>query len=148
MNAPITFFADDNGDYSELSNLSPYGFTDDAGLVWPSVEHYMYGHKFTNEYREQIRTARSAKKAKLIADAHLGSVRPDWKNVMDEVMLTALRLKFSQPEMRKKLLETGDRDLIYACPFDRYWGAGRREEGKNQVGKLMMQVREEIAITA
>ena len=146
MNENIQFFSE-HDEHFELSNLSPHGFSDE-GVEWPSVEQYMLGHRFTNAFREQIRTARSPKKAKLIADAHLGSVRPDWKEVQDELMLRALRLKFSSPELQKVLIETEDRPLIYMSPFDKYWGAGRDGSGQNRVGELLSQVREELSVNA
>lgn len=55
--------------------------------------------------------------------------------------------------MLKKLLDTGDRELVEASPTDRIWGVGfamanagehREEWGENRLGKAMMAVREKI----
>lgn len=62
-------------------------------------------------------------------------------------------LKFTQNEsLRKRLLETGDRELAEASSFDRVWGIGysageaakapRDSWGQNLLGKALVRVRE------
>ena len=72
-------------------------------------------------------------------------MRPDWEEVKDEVMLQALRMKFSQnPEIAEELLATGDAILIEHTQNDAYWADGGDGSGKNKLGLLLMQVREEL----
>ena len=72
-------------------------------------------------------------------------LRSDWEEIKDSVMYTCLISKFQDPEMRKKLLGTGDAVLIEGNNHgDRYWGMVNGE-GKNKLGRLLMQVRSEIA---
>lgn len=72
-------------------------------------------------------------------------LRPDWEEVKDEVMLQALRMKFSQnPKIAKELLATGDAILIEHTRNDDYWADGGDGSGKNKLGLLLMQVREEL----
>ena len=72
-------------------------------------------------------------------------LRPDWEEIKDEVMLQALRMKFSQnPEISKELLATGDDILIEHTRNDDYWADGGDGSGKNKLGLLLMQVREEL----
>ena len=52
----------------------------------------------------------------------------------------ALRAKFSDPDLRLRLLDTKDSRLEEASPTDMYWGY----KGKNRLGVLLMQVREEL----
>ena len=60
-------------------------------------------------------------------------------------MLQALRMKFSQnPEISKELLATGDAILIEHTRNDDYWADGGDGSGKNKLGLLLMQVREEL----
>ncbi|CAG8778813.1 7980_t:CDS:1, partial [Acaulospora morrowiae] len=67
-----------------------------------------------------------------------------------DVMLTALRAKFTQNEdLKEILLGTGDSQLVEASPTDSYWGNARKSdgtEGKNMLGILLMQVRDELRI--
>ena len=72
-------------------------------------------------------------------------LRQDWEEIKDEVMLQALRMKFSQnPEIAKELLATGDALLIEHTRNDDYWADGGDGFGKNKLGLLLMQVREEL----
>lgn len=78
-------------------------------------------------------------------------LRDDWEQIKDDVMLQNLRSKFSlDTTLRDKLLATGDEELIEGNTWgDTYWGAVLNEEtgeweGKNMLGKLLMQVREEL----
>lgn len=56
-------------------------------------------------------------------------------------------------DLRKALLETGDRELIEASPFDKIWGIGfskdkvpvnRRMWGMNLLGKALMNARTKL----
>jgi len=64
-----------------------------------------------------------------------------WDDKKDEVMLTGIRAKFSQnPELKKKLLDSGDSKLHENSPSDMYWGV----KGKDKLGKILMNVRNEL----
>jgi hypothetical protein len=148
MSKPIYFFSRSD-EWFELSNFYPQGFEDDDGTYWPTVEHYFQAMKFTgpeNEaYREMIRQSHSPKQAKQLGQSRKNPIRPDWEQVKDEVMLDALRRKFTNPKMREVLLQTKRRPLFENSPYDKYWGIGRDHNGKNRLGQLLMQVRSEIA---
>ena len=59
-------------------------------------------------------------------------------------MLDLLRAKFSNEIMKQKLLDTGDAELIEGNKHgDSFWGQVNGE-GKNLLGKLLMQVRNEL----
>ena len=72
-------------------------------------------------------------------------LRQDWEEIKNKVMLQALRMKFSQnPEIAKELLATGDTILIEHTRNDDYWADGGDGSGKNKLGLLLMQIREEL----
>lgn len=136
------------GEYAFLSNFyfSPMIIDN---VVYTTNEHYFQAMKSLNpKERQAIVLAPTPGKAK-----HLGrkvSLRKDWEDIKEEVMLTGLRHKFSNPELRKKLLATGNEELIEGTTWhDNYWGICDCEacggQGKNRLGKLLMQVREELA---
>ncbi len=61
--------------------------------------------------------------------------------------------KLEGEDIKGELLETGDRELVEASPFDRIWGVGygaknaernRDKWGENLMGKAIMRVRERI----
>lgn len=72
------------------------------------------------------------------------TLRPDWESIKLQVMLDLVRIKFAVPELRAKLLATGDAELIEGNYWgDRFWGVCKGV-GENHLGKILMQVREEI----
>ena len=95
--------------------------------------------------QEKIRQIASPMDAALEGRNRQNPLRPDWEEVKDKVMLQALRMKFSQnPEIGKELLATGDAILIEHTRNDDYWADGGDGSGKNKLGLLLMQVREEF----
>ncbi|KAJ6591820.1 hypothetical protein DFH09DRAFT_1138010 [Mycena vulgaris] len=74
------------------------------------------------------------------------SVRSDWGSAylpsMEEVILHKFR---QHPDLRAKLLETGNAPLIYADEQDTYWGEGPPgHNGLNHLGHTLERVREEL----
>jgi predicted NAD-dependent protein-ADP-ribosyltransferase YbiA (DUF1768 family) len=59
-------------------------------------------------------------------------------------MLRALRLKFADPDLARKLLNTGNIALAFDDNREKYWSIGLRGEGQNRLGNLLMQVRDEL----
>ena len=73
------------------------------------------------------------------------SLRQDWEDVKDDIMLEALRAKFTQHnELKELLLSTGDAALVEHTFNDSYWGDGGDGSGRNMLGTLLCQVREEL----
>ena len=57
-------------------------------------------------------------------------------------MYRILKAKAEQHEyVRRKLLATGDRELIEDSWRDSFWGWGPNKDGQNMLGKLWMKVR-------
>lgn len=94
---------------------------------------------------EAIRTANSAHNAFKIAQEHKSLRRPDWDEVKVVLMKRILHEKARQHEyVRRKLLATGDRELVENSWRDDYWGWGPNKDGQNMLGKLWMEVRDEL----
>lgn len=97
------------------------------------------------QIKEEIRQIASPMDAALEGRNRQNPLGPDWEEVKDEVMLQALRMKFSQnPDIAKELMATGDAILIEHTRNDAYWSDGGDGSGKNKLGLLLMQVREEL----
>ncbi len=134
------------GEYFFLSNFfySPFEFD---GEIYSTVEHAFQAAKtFDTEQRQGIRLAASPAQAKQMGRAV--QLRPDWEQVKFDIMLALLRLKFSQADLRQKLLDTGDSELIEGNTWgDKVWGCVLYKGqwvGQNHLGKLLMQVRADI----
>ncbi len=136
---PITSF---DGAYGFLSNFYPCDVTMPDGITYPSVEHAFQAQKTEDVAARRGFLDLTAGQAK--RRGRLVHLRPDWDDVKDDVMLTALRLKFADPDLRAKLLITGDAELVEGNTWgDMYWGVCSGH-GRNRLGQLLMQVRNEI----
>ena len=72
-------------------------------------------------------------------------LRRDWESVKDNVMREAVMAKFSQhPDLAGLLLATGTARLVEHTQNDSYWGDGGDGRGQNKLGKILMQVREQL----
>lgn len=110
--------------------------------TWPTVEHAYQAFKTdTSQWKEicQAPTPGIAKRlgAKVI-------IAGNWETIKLDVMLMLLRIKFQDPELRKALRMTDGYELIEGNNWgDTFWGICDGE-GQNNLGKLLMKVREEI----
>ncbi|HLP87637.1 MAG TPA: NADAR domain-containing protein [Nostocaceae cyanobacterium] len=134
--------------YGCFSNFSPHHI-EMQGVVWPTVEHYYQAQKFVGSPDEGsiplILAAPTPEAAAALGRCHSRQVRLDWDFVKTEIMRTAVLSKFlTHEEIRDILLVTGDELIVEDSPRDYFWGCGADHTGKNQLGKILMSVREEI----
>lgn len=143
-----TIDVDAKGSYKEFATGYPIKL-EVAGKTWPSAEHYFQAMKFSAhpDYQETIRAAKTAATAKKLGKTTDIPAQADWLKYRDEVMLDILRIKFAKDPLKSKLLETGDALIRDTSPQDNYWGIGRSGRGTNKLGKLLMQVRQELKDT-
>ena len=116
------------------------------GKWYFTSEHAYHAEKFEDEnLKEQIRNARSAHAAIKLAKANRDKYRSDWDDIKLKIMKEILRAKINQhPYVKKKLLESGNKELIEDSWRDSYWGWGPNKDGKNHLGKLWMELRDEF----
>ena len=131
-----------SGENFFLSNFFPIEIEYD-GRKWKTSEHAYQAMKVTNfAEQEAIRAVEKPGKA-----ARLGKLlllRQDWEQVKFRIMKEVLISKFSIPEMKEKLLATGDEELIEGNNWgDQIWGVCDGK-GENWLGKLLMEVRDEM----
>lgn len=157
----VEFYGVANRPYGAFSNFHPSPVVID-GLMYATVEHYFQAQKFHDaHYQHVIRNAPSASAAAFLGRQRAGgrnstiirehkargvTLRQDWEEVKDAVMLMALRAKFAQhPDLAMLLKDTGDKRIVEASPTDYYWGCGRDGSGKNRLGELLVEVRASLA---
>jgi N-glycosidase YbiA len=118
------------------------------GRSWPTSEHaYQAAHFFETapELAEQIFRAKSAHEAYKLAKANGHRAPKNWEVIKESVMLDICRHKLQQHEyVRAKLLETGDAKIVEDSPKDSFWGWGPDRRGRNALGKIWMQLRDEL----
>ena len=132
-------------DYGWLSNSAPYPISLESKM-WYTAEHYFQTQKFHDEtVQKEILRTRSAVEVIRIASNPKLRVRRDWDKLKVGFMLTAVRTKFTQiPDLKKLLLNTGEAELIDHTADDSYWGDGGDGSGKNMLGMVLMDVRDEL----
>ena len=133
-------------EFGEFSNFAYFPIQLD-GKMWHTTEHYFQAQKFADQqYQEKIRAERSPMIAARLGRDRKQKLRHDWESVKNNVMKKALVAKFTQHEDLKTLLiSTGDAKLIEHTVNDAYWGDGGDGKGQNFLGRLLMQVRDEIS---
>lgn len=170
-NTPIRFYKswDANG---ALSNFSPHSIEmpnnwgedlDETGeksksekTCWPTVEHFYQAQKFSKvddplaiDAMDRIRTAPAPEEAARIGRTlqrscpHL--IRPDWNSVKMAVMRAAVVAKMkAHPAVAMLLRSTSGCEVQEDSPHDAIWGVGRDGDGTNLLGKMFMEIRDEI----
>lgn len=133
-----------DGEYAFLSNFydSPIKPFNDW-ILYPTVEHAFQAAK-TNDIgmRKKIASQPTPGKAKSLG-RHVDLI-PNWREDRIHVMYECLRAKFEIPDLRTKLLSTGNAHLIEGNWWgDTYWGVCNGV-GSNNLGKLLMKIREEL----
>ncbi len=128
-----------------FSNFSAFAI-EWKGKLYMTSEHAYHSEKFEDEnLKEQIRNARSAHDAFKLAHQNKDKYRKDWDKIMIDIMKKILRVKTEQHSyVKKKLLDSGNKELIEDSWRDSFWGWGPNKDGKNYLGKLWMEIREEF----
>lgn len=119
------------------------------GKIFKTSEHLYQWFKFKNkDCKQQILNARTPAETKKLARKFTkqGLCRSDWFDINLKVMWLCLKLKFKNHVLRKKLLDTGTRFLMEGNTWkDTFWGYDfNLKEGNNELGKLLMKLREKL----
>ena len=131
-----------NTEHRFLSNFYPCTITF-MDITYPSVEHAFQASKTLDmNVVEEIAKAPTPGKAKKMG--RKVKLRFDWEDVKEVFMFLLLQKKFAIPKLQRKLLATGDAELVEGNNWgDTYWGVCKGV-GKNRLGELLMRVRQEI----
>lgn len=134
------------GDNRWLSNFWPAKIQI-GDIVYPTVEHAYVAAKpimpFTPADLEWFLTLTPAKAKKVGREL---DVRPDWDDVKIHLMQQFTELKYStdNPELRSRLIKTGDEEIIEENTWgDTFWGICNGE-GHNWLGIIIMATRDKI----
>jgi len=133
---------DFRGPFRWLSNFEPSEFWYRGKLYLTSEHAYQAAKATTEEDAEHVRSAASPGIARRRGNKIL--LRKDWDDVKLGIMKGVLREKFKLPELRKKLLETGNHHLVEGNPWgDTFWGVCSGL-GENHLGRILMDLRSEL----
>ena len=136
-------------------NMAPFPIEYEGS--WRTSEALFQALRFEDEkVREEIRSEKSPMGAKQKAKSNLSkmSVKPmSEKDIQNMRLVLTLKLE-QHPELKKKLLETGDQLIIEDCTKRQhgsglFWGAALVDGkwvGENWLGKIWMSLRESIRV--
>ena len=132
------------GPYAFLSNFAACHVAYD-GRVYPSVENAYQAAKVNPAFRSKFQSCRPGEAKRMGRTLPLET--PKWDAVKEPLMLELLRYKFGvRSPMASRLLSTGDAEIVEGNTWgDTYWGV-YRGRGENRLGKLLMQVRDELRV--
>lgn len=126
-----------------LSNFSAHQVTYE-GVEYMTAEHAYQVLKFADpNQRQKIKDAPSAFLARQLGQTKKGRT-PDFDKVA--VMKEIMRAKMRQhQDVREALLSTGSATIFKDHPDDDgFWGSGRDGKGQNVMGKIWMELRDEL----
>jgi ribA/ribD-fused uncharacterized protein len=131
------------------------------GINYKTAEHYMMVQKALlfgdNSSFQRIIQAKTAAEAKKIGREVKNFDETLWDSKRSEIVFKGNYHKFSQDERLKTfLLQTNDRILVEASPYDVIWGIGLTAQdenaqkpanwkGLNLLGFVLMEVRDKLA---
>jgi len=138
----VRFFLDQYYLFSNYSSL-PVKY---KSVTYPTSEHAYQAAKFENnkEISTAIKNAQSPSEAKRISTEYKNLERKNWEKIKLQTMSEIIHEKAKQhAEVQRKLLETGDAQILENSE-DYFWGRGKDDSGQNHLGKIWMQIREEL----
>ena len=153
-------FYHENEAFGCFSNWYSAAF-DYAGQHYLNSEQFMMYHKVMMfrkyDYAQQIIQTEDPAECKKIAGQRFPEFDSDlWNKTSFAIVKRGVKAKFSQNEdIRKELLSTGNELLAECSPTDKKWGIGidindtdrfivSKWNGKNYLGRILMEVREEL----
>lgn len=155
------FFWSEKNTYGFMSNFYPCTFKENSYTYNCSEQYFMKKKQElfdpTNEQlANAIMNTSDPKEIKKYGRAVKNYNETIWNTHRFNAMLNANKLKFSSnPNLREQLLETGNKILVEASPYDNIWGIGLDKKdaltlepdkwpGQNLLGKVLMEVRDEF----
>ena len=156
----VICFNDPIGETDFLSNWYVSNFTV-AGYSYFAMEQYIAHQKALAfgdlEIAEKVMGSGDFEEMKALGRQVRGYDNTVWNGIRQIVVYEGLLAKFGQnPELKQKLLTTGDALLAEAEEYDPIWGIGLSMEdennrninawnGQNLLGFALMQVRQKLA---
>lgn len=115
------------------------------GMVYPTAEHAYHCQRYTDPaVLDEIKNARSAKLAWEASQKYKSQQMLGFEEGKVALMEDICRAKLAQhADVKEVLLWSEGMAIIKTYP-DPFWGIGLDGEGRNELGKLWMRLRDEL----
>ncbi len=139
-----------NETYGFLSNMCSGFPTLLNGNTFRTTEHLYQALRFTNhaDVQKKIVEQASPITAKMVCRENIEKGRPNWEDEKVEIMHFCISLKALQnDEFKKKLLKTGDLEIVEISYKNQFWGATPKGDfyiGENTLGLILSSIRDDI----
>jgi ribA/ribD-fused uncharacterized protein len=132
------------GKFRFLSNFHPCKVAFD-GIEYPSAEHAYVASK-TSDIVQRYAIAEMEHPGEVKRLGRKLKIRSDWEKVKVPIMKAIVQAKFDQnPDLMALLKETRPNELVEGNTWgDRFWGESPLGNGRNELGKILMSVRDDI----
>ena len=140
--------------YGSLSNMAG-GFPIVVDkIMWRTSEALYQACRFPDHplIQRAINSEASPISAKMVGRKHIKNTREDWEDVKVKIMKWCLHLKLAHnfDKFSRCLLQTVPLDIVEQSWKDTFWGAKPinpfQLEGRNMLGLLLMDLREELTL--
>jgi ribA/ribD-fused uncharacterized protein len=155
------YFYGHNVPFGFMSNFYKSPFVDYDGIEYNCSEQYFMYKKclqfdpHNNTLKNNILHETNPTKIKLYGRNVKNYNEHVWNSIREKIMYDANKLKYSQnPDIKQKLILTGNKNLYEASKTDKIWGIGFIAEqaiktdknlyGQNLLGKILMKIRNEL----
>lgn len=139
--AKITSFS---GSFRFLSNFYPCKVVYE-GIEYPSSEHAYVAAKTDNQL-QKLAISEIPSTSDVKRFGRQIKLKDNWDDIKISIMKNIVEAKFDQnPDLMKLLQETRNYELIEGNNWgDRFWGQSPLGNGRNELGKILMSVRDDI----
>jgi N-glycosidase YbiA len=152
IQAEVSAFLRTSDAFGGLSNMhAGYPITV-AGIAVPSTENYYQAMRYPHlpDFQAEILAEPRPVPAKRLAYTRVAETRSDWQKVNITLMRHAMRLRYGHhPHAMQEIFErTAGSPIVEISSRDDFWGTFAKEgllTGKNVLGRLYMELREEVA---
>lgn len=146
--ANIIRFYRANGPYKEFTNLFKREIEFEGRTFACSEYAYGYGKFRDKTIADWVMTAPAPHLVSiLIHNLFAWDISEGWAAKKVDRMRQVLEAKFTQhPDLKAKLLATGDKLILEDSKMDSFWGNGKKGTGKNMLGQLLMELRTKLRI--
>lgn len=119
-----------------------------GGIIYPTAEHAFQAQKCARESDRRL-FALCKKPGEARKLGRRVQLRADWERVKMSVMEDVLRAKFADPDLRARLLKTGNCEIVHLNGWhDQFWGdcacPMHPSPGDNHLGRLLMKIRGDL----